>query len=111
MTNALAGNPSQGPPKGRSRRAERCHLLDQRAAEHREQARKEVEEIRASAVEKAEEALANARELARGVLARAHHEAMEIISEVCQKIPPIVGPPNPALAGEEAKQAAQHLLD
>jgi hypothetical protein len=59
----------------------------------------------------AEEALANARESARGVLARAHEEAMKIISEVRQKIPPTVGPPNLALAGEEAKWAAQHLLD
>jgi hypothetical protein len=45
---------------------ERCRLLDQRAAEHREQARKEAEEIRTNAVEEAEEALANARESARG---------------------------------------------
>jgi F0F1-type ATP synthase membrane subunit b/b' len=90
---------------------ERCRLLDQRAAKHREQARKEAEEIRASAVEEAEEALANTRESARGVLARAHQEAMEIISEACQKIPPTVGPPNTALAGEEAKRVAQHLLD
>jgi hypothetical protein len=36
---------------------------------------------------------------------------MEIISEACQRIPSTVGPPNPALAGEEAKRAAQHLLD
>jgi cell division septum initiation protein DivIVA len=90
---------------------ERCRLLDQRAAECREQARKEAEEIHASAAEEAEEALANARESVRGILARAHHEAMEIISEVRQRIPPAVGPPNPALAGEEAKWAAQHLLD
>jgi hypothetical protein len=90
---------------------ERCRLLDQRAAERREQARKEAEEIHASAAEEAEEALANARESARGILARAHHEAMEIISEVRQRIPSTVGPPNPALAGEEAKRAAQHLLD
>jgi F0F1-type ATP synthase membrane subunit b/b' len=90
---------------------ERCHLLDQRAAERREQARKKVEEIRASAAEEAEEALANARESARGILARVHHEAMEIISEARQRIPSTVGPPNPALAGEEAKRAAQHLLD
>jgi F0F1-type ATP synthase membrane subunit b/b' len=90
---------------------ERCRLLDQHAAERHEQARKEAEEICASAVEEAEEALANARESARGVLARAHQEAMEIISEARQKIPPTVGPPNPALAGEEAKRAAQHLLD
>jgi hypothetical protein len=53
----------------------------------------------------------NARESARGVLARAHHEAMEIISEARQKIPPTVGPPNPAFAGEEAKRAGQLLLD
>jgi F0F1-type ATP synthase membrane subunit b/b' len=90
---------------------ERCRLLDQRAAERREQARKEAEEIRASAAEEAEEALANARESARGILARAHHEAIEIVSEACQRIPSTVGPPNPALAGKEAKRAAQHLLD
>jgi F0F1-type ATP synthase membrane subunit b/b' len=90
---------------------ERCHLLDQRAAECCEQARKEAEEICASAAEEAEEALANARESARGILARAHHEAMEIISEARQRIPSTVGPPNPALAREGAKQAAQHLLD
>jgi cell division septum initiation protein DivIVA len=90
---------------------ERCHLLDQRAAERHEQARKEAEEIHASTAEEAEEALANARESARGILARAHHEAMEIISEARQRIPSTVGPPNLALAGEEAKRAAQHLLD
>jgi cell division septum initiation protein DivIVA len=86
-------------------------LLDQRAAKRRKQARKEVEEIRASAVEEAEEVLAGARESAREILARAHHEAMEIISKARQRIPSTVGPPNPALAGEEAKRAAQHLLD
>jgi hypothetical protein len=90
---------------------ERCRLLDQRAAERRERARKEAEEIRASAVDEAEEALAKARESARGILARAHHEAMEIISEARQRIPSTVGAPNPALAGEEAKRAAPHLLD
>jgi cell division septum initiation protein DivIVA len=89
----------------------RCRLLDQRAAERRERARKEAEEIRASAADEAKEALAQARESARGILARAHHEAMEIVSEACQRIPPTVGAPNPALAGEEAKRAAQHLLD
>jgi hypothetical protein len=36
---------------------------------------------------------------------------MKIISEARQQIPPTVGPPNPALAREEAKWAAQHLLD
>jgi hypothetical protein len=89
---------------------ERCRLLDQRTAERRERARKEAEEIRASAVEEAEEALANAKESVRGVLARAHEEAMKIISEARQQ-PPTVGPPNPALAAEEAKRASQHLLD
>jgi hypothetical protein len=68
---------------------ERCRLLDQRAAECREQARKEEEEI----------------------LARAHHEATEIISAVRQRIPSTIGPPNLALAEEEVKRAAQHLLD
>jgi hypothetical protein len=90
---------------------ERCRLLDQRAAERREQPRKEAEEIRASVANEAEEILAGARESARETLARAHHEAMEIISAVRQRIPSTVGPPNPALAGEEAKRAAQHLLD
>jgi polyhydroxyalkanoate synthesis regulator phasin len=36
---------------------------------------------------------------------------MEIISEARQRIPSTVGPPNLALAGEEAKRVAQHLLD
>jgi cell division septum initiation protein DivIVA len=90
---------------------EGCHLLDQHAAERREQARKEAEEIRTSAAEETEEVLASARESARGILARAHHEAMEIVSEVRQRIPSTVRPPNPALAGEEAKRATQHLLD
>jgi F0F1-type ATP synthase membrane subunit b/b' len=85
---------------------ERGRLLDQRAAERREQARKEAEEIRASAADEAEEVLAGARESARGILARAHHEAIEIISEECQRIPSTVGPPNPALVGEEAKRLA-----
>jgi hypothetical protein len=90
---------------------ERCRVLDQRAAEHRERARKEAEEIRASMTEDAEEALVKARESARGILARTHHEAMEIIFEARQRIPSTVGAPNPSLAGEEAKQAAQHILD
>jgi cell division septum initiation protein DivIVA len=51
------------------------------------------------------------RESAREVLARVHHEAMEIISEAHQRLPTTVGPPNLALAGEEVKRAAQHLLD
>jgi hypothetical protein len=72
---------------------------------------KEAEEICASAAEEAEEVLASARESVRGILARAHHEAMEIVSEVRQRIHSTVGPPNPALAGEEAKREAQHLLD
>jgi F0F1-type ATP synthase membrane subunit b/b' len=90
---------------------ERCRLLDQRVAKCHEQSRKEAEEICASAAEEAEEVLASARESARGILARVHHEAMEIVSEARQRIPSTVGPPNPALAGEEAKRAAQHLLD
>jgi hypothetical protein len=36
---------------------------------------------------------------------------MEIVSETRQRIPSTVGPPNLALAGEEVKRAAQHLLD
>jgi cell division septum initiation protein DivIVA len=90
---------------------ERCRLLDWRAAERREQVRKEAEEIRVSTADEAEEVLAGARASAREILARAHHEAMEIISAARQRIPSTIGPPNPALAGEEAKRAAQHLLD
>jgi hypothetical protein len=88
---------------------ERCCLLDQRAAERREQARKEAEEIRASMADEAEEVLARA--TAGEILARAHHEATEIVSAACQRIPSTVGPPNPALAREEAKRAVQHHLD
>jgi hypothetical protein len=55
--------------------------------------------------------LARARASAREILAKAHHEATEIISAARQRIPSTVGPPNPASAREEAKQAAQHLLD
>jgi hypothetical protein len=90
---------------------ERCRLLDRRAAERHEQARKEAEQIRASVAEEAEEVLAGARASVREILARAHHEATEIISAACQRIPSTIGPPNPALAGEEAKRASQHLLD
>jgi hypothetical protein len=90
---------------------ERCRLLDWRAAERHEQVRKEAEEIRVSTADEAEEVLAGARASAREILARAHHEAMEIISAARQRIPSTIGPPNPALAGEEAKRAAQHLLD
>jgi flagellar biosynthesis/type III secretory pathway protein FliH len=90
---------------------ERCRLLDRRAAEHREQARKEAEEICASTADEAEEVLVGARASAREILAKAHHEAMEIISAMRQRIPSTIGHPNPPLAGEEVKRAAQHLLD
>jgi hypothetical protein len=52
-----------------------------------------------------------ARVWAREILARAHNEATEIISAARQRILSTIGPPNLALAGEEAKRAAQHLLD
>jgi cell division septum initiation protein DivIVA len=90
---------------------ERCRLLDRCAAERCEQARKEAEEIRASTTGEAEEVLARARASAREILAMAHHEAADIISAARQRIPSTTRPPNPALAGEEAKRAAQHLLD
>jgi chromosome segregation ATPase len=70
-----------------------------------------LQEIRASMADEAEEVLAKARVSAREILARVHHEATEIISAACQRIPSTVGPPNPALAEEEAKRTAQHLLD
>jgi F0F1-type ATP synthase membrane subunit b/b' len=89
---------------------ERCHLLDWRAAEHHEQARKEAEEIHASTTNEAEEVLARARASVRDILARAHHEATEIICAARQRIPSTVGPPT-RLVGEEVKRAAQHLLD
>jgi cell division septum initiation protein DivIVA len=90
---------------------ERCHLLDEHTAERREAARKEAEEIRASAADEAEEVLVRARSTARKILGRPHTEAMQITSVAPQRIPATVGPPNPALAGEEARRAAQHLLD
>jgi F0F1-type ATP synthase membrane subunit b/b' len=90
---------------------ERCRLLDQHATEHREMVREEAEEIRMSVANKAEEVLARARSTGREILARAHNKATEIISVSRQRIPSTVGPPNPALAGEEAKRAAQYLLD
>jgi F0F1-type ATP synthase membrane subunit b/b' len=80
-------------------------------AARREAARKEAEEIHASAADEAEEVLARARTTTREILARAHAEATEITSTALQRIPLTVGPPNPALVGEEARQAAQHLLD
>jgi F0F1-type ATP synthase membrane subunit b/b' len=61
--------------------------------------------------DEAEEVLARVRATTREILAQAQYEAMEIIAVACQRIPSTVGPPNPALAGEEAKQVAQHLLD
>jgi hypothetical protein len=36
---------------------------------------------------------------------------MEITAVARQRIPLTVGPPNPALAGEEARRATQFLLD
>jgi cell division septum initiation protein DivIVA len=61
--------------------------------------------------DEAEEVLARARATTREILARAHNVATEIISAARQRIPSTVGPPNPALAGEEAKRAVHHLLD
>jgi cell division septum initiation protein DivIVA len=80
-------------------------------AERREQARKEAEEIRASAADKVEEVLVRVRATTRVILSWAHHKAMEIVSAARERIPSTVGPPNPALAGEEEKRAVQHLLD
>jgi F0F1-type ATP synthase membrane subunit b/b' len=88
------------------RAMERCRLVDLRVAERPEQARKEAEEIHASVADEAEEVLARARASAREILARAHNEATKIISAARQRIPSTVGPPNPALAGEEVKRAA-----
>jgi hypothetical protein len=45
--------------------AERCHLLDQCVAKHREMARKEAEQIHTRAADEAEEVLARARSIAR----------------------------------------------
>jgi hypothetical protein len=90
---------------------ERCRLLGQRVAKHRERASKEAEEIRTSMADKVEEVLVRARALAREILAQAHNKATEIISVAHQTIPSTVGTPNPPLAGEEAKRVAQDLLD
>jgi hypothetical protein len=59
------------------RATERCRLLDQRAAEHHEQARKQVEEIRVSTADEAEKVLVRA--TAREILARAHNKARPIM--------------------------------
>jgi hypothetical protein len=72
---------------------------------------KEAEEIRASVPDEAEEVLARERTTAREILAWAHTKATEITSAVCHRIPLTVGPPNPALAGEEARREAQHLMN
>jgi flagellar motility protein MotE (MotC chaperone) len=48
---------------------------------------------------------------AREILARAHADATEITAAARQRIPLTVGPPNPALAGKEARRAVEHLLD
>jgi cell division septum initiation protein DivIVA len=45
------------------------------------------------------------------ILPQACAEATEIITMARQRIPLTVGPPYPALAGEEARRAAQLLLD
>jgi cell division septum initiation protein DivIVA len=90
---------------------ERGRLLDKHAATCHEAAMKEAEEIRVSTVDEAEEVLARARTTVREILAQAHTEAMEITSTARQRIPLTVGSPNPALAGEEARRAAHHLLD
>jgi cell division septum initiation protein DivIVA len=60
--------------------------------------------------DEAEEVLARVRSTAREILVRAHNEATEITSTARQRIPSTVGPPNPTLAREEARRAAQHLL-
>jgi cell division septum initiation protein DivIVA len=72
---------------------------------------KEAEEIRTSAADEAEEVLTRARTTSREILARAHAKATEITAATRQRIPLTVGPPNPALADEEARRAAEHLLD
>jgi hypothetical protein len=90
---------------------ERGRLLDEHAAARREAAVKKAEEIRASMADEAEEVLERARTIARDILARAHAKATEITAATCQRIPLTVGPPNPALAGEEVRRVAEHLLD
>jgi ElaB/YqjD/DUF883 family membrane-anchored ribosome-binding protein len=86
------------------------YLLDERAAAYLKRLR-EAEEIRASAPDEVEEVLARERTTSREILARARTEATEITSAVRHRIPLTVGPPNPALAGEEARREAQHLMD
>jgi cell division septum initiation protein DivIVA len=90
---------------------ERSRLLDEHAAARCEAAVKVAGEIRSSAADEAEEILAQARMIAGEILAQAHAEATEIVATACQRIPLTVGPPNPALAGEEARRATQFHLD
>jgi F0F1-type ATP synthase membrane subunit b/b' len=68
-------------------------------------------EICLSAADEAEEILVKAKVTVGEILAQAHAESAEITAAACRRIPLIVGPPNPALAGEEARRAAQLLLD
>jgi hypothetical protein len=51
------------------------------------------------------------RMIAGEILAQARAKTTEIIAAARQRIPLTVGPPNPALAGEEVRCAAQLLLD
>jgi hypothetical protein len=61
--------------------------------------------------DEAEEILAKVTTAIGQILAQACTEAMEILATACQKIPLTVGPPNLALAREEARRATQFLLD
>jgi cell division septum initiation protein DivIVA len=90
---------------------ERSRLLDECVAACRKAVMKEAEEIHSSAAGEAEEILAQARTTAGEILAQARAEATEIIATARQRIPLTVGPPNPALAGGEARRVVQLLLD
>jgi hypothetical protein len=71
---------------------------------------KEASEICLSTADEAEEILAKAKMTAGEILIQARAEATEILAIARWRIPLTVGPPNPALAREEARRTAQLLL-
>jgi hypothetical protein len=74
-------------------------------------ARREATEIHDSTTIEAEQILVKARAAVEEVQAQATAEAEGILAMTRRRIPLIVGPPNPALAREEARRAAAHLLE
>jgi hypothetical protein len=90
---------------------ERSRFTEERVVSHHETARREASEIRVSSTNEAEQILVKAKAVVEGILVQATAEAEETMATVHHRIPLTVGPPNPALAGEEARCASEHLLN